>query len=67
MSEVLGVLAFIVGLVAIVATANLLVNLWHDWAQDRAREAEYADEWCRTHRAHQHDDRHTHHDERRPE
>ena len=60
MSEALGVLAFIVGLAALILTANLLVNLWHDWAEDRRREAEYADAWVATHKTHQHDDRHMH-------
>ena len=64
--EALGVLAFIVGLAAVILTANLLVNLWHDWAEDRRREAEYADAWQRVHRQHQHD-RHDHADERKPE
>ena len=66
MSEALGVLAFIAGLAALILTANLLVNLWHDWAEDRAREAEYATAWQQLHRKHQHD-RHDHTDLDRPE
>ncbi len=65
-STVLGVLACIAGLAALVATCHLLVTLARDWAEDRAREKEYADAWCRTHLAHQHD-RHDHADERKPE
>jgi hypothetical protein len=66
MSLILGVLAFIAGLVALVATCHLLVNLARDYAEDRRREQEYADAWCRTHLKHQHD-RHDHGDERKPE
>ena len=65
-STVLGVLAFIAGLAALIVTAHLLVNLARDYAQDRRREQEYADAWCRTHLAHQHD-RHDHTDGSRPE
>lgn len=65
-STILGVLACIAGLVAIVATCHLLVQLARDWAEDRRREQAYADAWCATHRVHQHD-RHDHADDRRPE
>jgi len=66
MSEVLGVAAFIAGLAALILTCRLIVHVLRDWAEDRAREAEYADEWCRTHRFLQHE-RYDHADERRPE
>ena len=66
MSEALGVLAFIAGLAAVIATCRLIVHVLRDWAEDRAREARFAEEWCATHRAHQHD-RHDHADERKPE
>lgn len=49
MSLILGVLAAIAGLVAIVATCHLLVQLARDWAEDRAREERFAREWQATH------------------
>lgn len=39
---------------------------WREWARLRDQEARFAEEWCRTHKTHQHD-RHDHADERRPE
>ena len=66
MSEALGAAAFIAGLAALILTCRLIVHVLRDWAEDRAREARFAEEWCATHRAHQHD-RHDHADERKPE
>lgn len=66
MTEALSVLAFIVGLAAFIAVCHLLVGLARDWAEDRRREEQYADEWCRTHRFLQHE-RYDHADERKPE
>lgn len=67
MSLALGVLAFIVGLIALVMTAHLLVTLARDWAEDRAREARFAREWCATHREHQDKGRYLADDPQRPE
>ena len=53
MTEALGVLAALVGLTLIGLAVHFLIQLWHDWAEDRAREAEYAAEWQRLHKAHQ--------------
>ena len=39
-----------------------VLHIARDWAADRKREQEYADEFLRTHRA-----RHDHSDQRRPE
>ena len=66
MSLALGVLAFIAGLAAVIATAHLFVNLARDYADDRRREQSYADAWVATHKAHQHD-RHDPSDLRKPE
>ena len=47
-------------------TIRLIVHLARNYAEDRRREQKYGDEWCATHRKHQHD-RHDHSDPTRPE
>ena len=56
-TAILGAFAFMVGLLVLTLACGALVHLARDWAEDRAREARYADEWIAAHRAHQHDDR----------
>ena len=64
---VIGALAFILGLIVLVLLCAAIVHGLQEWAWQREQERRYADEWVQAHRAHQHDGRHTHHDERRPE
>ena len=64
---ILGALGFVLMLIVLVLLCAGLVASLRERAYQRAREAEYAEQWQAIHRKHQHDDRHTHHDERRPE
>ena len=66
-TAILGALAFLLGLIALVLICGAIVGGLRERAYQRDLERAYADEWCRTHRVHQHDDRHTHHDANRPE
>lgn len=52
-AAVLGAGAFFLGLIALVLVCGALVHLWHDWAADRRREAEYAEAYRRTHQRNQ--------------
>ena len=58
----LPVAMFALGVVLLTIGLGILVHLGRDWAADRRREQQFADEWVRVHRA-----RHDHSDDRRPE
>lgn len=64
---VVGAFAFMLLCLLIVAVCAGLVHLARDWAEDRRREAEYADAWRQAHREHQARGRYLTDDERRPE
>jgi hypothetical protein len=53
---------FALGVVLLTIGLGILVHLGRDWAADRKREQQFADEWVRVHRA-----RHDHSDDRRSE
>ena len=61
--------AVMAGLIILTTAAGLVwvIDYCRDYAYWRKREQQLADAWCATHRAHVHDDRHTHDTEGRPE
>ena len=66
-NTVLGAFAFMCLCLLLVAVCAGLVHLARDWAEDRRREAEYADAWRQAHREHQDRGRYLTSDDRRPE
>jgi len=64
---ILGAVIFTLFCLALVLLSGAIIRGLRERAYQRDLERAYADEWCRTHRAHQHDDRHTHEQPGRPE
>lgn len=61
-ATVIGAIAFVFllgGIVAAAAGVMWIIGIAHAWAEDRARERRYAEEWAATHRRHQYDGRYT--------
>lgn len=48
-AAVIGAFVFMLSLLALMFLVGGLVHIWHDWAEDRRREAEFAEQWRRTH------------------
>ena len=63
----IGALIFTLGLIVLVLLCAAIVHGLRERAWQRETERRYADAWQQMHRAHQHDGRHTHSDDRRPE
>lgn len=54
---VIGTAIFMFGLLVLILVAGAIVHVLQDMAEDRKREAEYAEAWRIAHWKHQHDGR----------